>query len=122
MLTSCAVGTYSIPSEITGREGITTAGEQVTVTDNWPEQSAVEVMGFVVVFYNAYGTEVGSVAAGPQEGFQNATTDMYPYPVYLTFEQAQTWTLEAGWTGVAASCTVVKLTSSPQVPQGQLGE
>ena len=64
---------------------------------------------------------MGSVAAGPQEGGQDAVTDMYPYPAYLTFQQSQTWTLAAGWKGTATSCTVVQLTSSPQVPKGQLG-
>ena len=95
---------------------MTEAGEQVTFTDYWWKQTAVEVTSFVVVFYDN-GTEVGSAAAGPQSGGQDAVTDLYPYPVYMTDQQSQTWTLAAGWTGTATSCRVVEVTSSPQVPQ-----
>jgi hypothetical protein len=119
MIATCSVGKYSIPSEIGGKGAIQT-GEQISVSDNWPEKKSVEITGLVVVFYDN-GTEVGSVDAGAQNGGQNATNDLYPYPVYLTNSQSQTWTLEAGWQGTASSCTVVKVVSSPQVPQDQVG-
>jgi hypothetical protein len=120
LTTSCRIGNYQMPTQNEAGKSVTQVGEQVTVTDNWSQESAVEVTGLVVVFYD-HAKEVGSVAAGAQEGTQNAATDLYPYPVYLTFQQSQTWTLAAGWTGSASRCTVVKVTSSPQVPQSQLG-
>jgi hypothetical protein len=56
-----------------------------------------------------------------QQGVQDAATDLYPYPVILTFGQSQTWTLAAGWSGKATSCTVVRFVSSPHVPAGHFG-
>ncbi len=97
------------------------------MTDNWPEETVVEVISLVVVFYD-HGTEVGSILAseygdtGTASGASAYVNALDPAPVYLTFEQSQTWTLPAGWTGMANSCTVVALTSSPQVPQDQLGQ
>jgi hypothetical protein len=120
VIASCKVGTFTMPTENEAGRTVSSAGEQVTVTDNWPSQTSVEVENFAVVFYND-GTEVGSILAGPQQGGQNAVTDLFPYPVYLTFGQSQTWTLAAGWTGVATSCRVVQFTSSPTVPLGHFG-
>lgn len=126
-MTSCKVGTYPFPTEDGNGPKEPFAGEQITVTDNWPAKSTVEVVNFVVVFYDN-ATEVGSVLAS-ESGNRASTSGasayvnaIYPSPVYLTPEQSQTWTLPAGWTGTATSCTVVKLTSSPQVPQDQLGQ
>jgi hypothetical protein len=111
--TSCEVGTYSLENEDGDAPNSLQAGERVTVEDNWGDQQVVEITGFVVVFYEN-GTEVGSVAVGPQEGFWSWPSNIDP--VYLTYQQSQTWTLVAGWTGTANSCTVVKVTSTPQVP------
>ena len=120
MIATCKIGTYSFP---TGNGDGTTemlSGEQITVADNWSNPSAVEIKSLVIVIYNG-NTEVSSLVAGPQSGFQDPRTNLYPYPVYLTFSQSQTWTLQAGWTGTASSCTVVKMSSSPEVPRGQFG-
>lgn len=120
MTATCKIGTYSFP---TGNGNGTTqmlSGEQVSVADNWSNPPAVEIKSLVIVIYDG-NTEVSSVVAGPQNGGQSAATDLTPYPVYLTFSQSQTWTLEAGWTGTASNCTVVRLSTSPQVPRGQFG-
>ena len=113
--TSCRVGTFLITEQ-----GFSDPGERITVTDNWSAQPALGIATIVVVIYDN-GTEVGSVVAGPQQGGQDAARDLDPYPVYLTFGQTQIWTLAAGWQGNATSCTVPTITSSPQVPLGQLG-
>lgn len=115
MIASCKIGTFVVTEQ-----GIPEPAEQITVTDNWAAQAAVGITQLVVVIYH-YGSEVGSVVAGPQEGGQDAVSDLDPYPVYLTFGQSQTWTLEAGWHGTATSCTVPRITSSPQVPSDELG-
>lgn len=117
MLTSCKIGTFSFPIVNTSQSQ-QDAGEKITVSDNWPTESTVEVMSLVVVFYDN-GTEVGSILAS-----HNGTTyvnGLEPSPIYLTFGQSRTWTLLAGWTGSANSCTVVKLNTSPQVPRDQVG-
>ena len=111
--TSCAVGTYSLENEDGNAPNSMQAGERVTVEDNWGDQRVVEITGFVVVFYDN-GTEVGSVSVGPQEGFWSWPSNIDS--VYLTYGQSQTWTLVAGWTGTANRCTVVAVTSTPQVP------
>ena len=64
---------------------------------------------------------MGSVLAGPQQGGQDAATDLYPYPVILTFGQSQTWTVAAGPSGKATSCTLVRFVSSPHVTAGHFG-
>ncbi|HXZ83046.1 MAG TPA: hypothetical protein VED84_04770, partial [Acidimicrobiales bacterium] len=117
---------FSFPTEDGNGPDEPFAGERITVTDNWPAEAVVEVMSLVVVFYDD-GTEVGSVLAseygntGSASGASAYVNALDPSPVYLTFEQSQTWTLPAGWTGIATNCKIVTLTSSPQVPQGQLG-
>lgn len=109
-----------MPPENEAGNNVSLVGEQVTITDNWSAQSTVGIASLVVVFYDN-GKEIGSTLAGPQNGGQDAATDLYPYPVYLTFRQSQTWTLAAGWQGTATSCVIAKVTSSPQVPQNRLG-
>jgi hypothetical protein len=110
----CTVGTYSLENEDGDAPNSLQAGERVRVLDDEPALADVQVSGFVLVFYND-GTEVGSIAAGPQNGTPDPTTDIDP--VYLTYQQSNSWTLVAGWTGTANHCAVVGVTSSPQVPQ-----
>jgi hypothetical protein len=120
MTASCKIGTYSFPSGDGNGTTQTLSGEQISIADNWSDASAVEIKSLVIVIYDG-SKEVSSIVAGAQNGGQDAATDLNPYPVYLTFSQTQTWTLEAGWTGTASSCTVVRMSSSPQVPNGQFG-
>jgi hypothetical protein len=120
MTVSCTIGTFTFP---TGKGDGTTerlSGEQITVSDNWSNRPAVEIKSLVIVIYHG-DTEVSSLVAGAQNGGQDAATDLNPYPVFLTFSQSQIWTLEAGWTGTASSCTVVRMSTSPQVPSSQFG-
>jgi hypothetical protein len=117
---------FSFPTEDGDGPNEQFAGEQVTVTDNWSAETSVEVSKLAVVFYDN-GREVGSVSAianGGEESRSGASAyvnALDPSPVFLTFRQSQSWTLPAGWTGTANSCRVVQVTSSPQVPQDQLG-
>ncbi len=118
LLTSCKLGTFSFPIVNTSRSQ-QEAGEKLTVSDNWPTESTVEVTSLVVVFYNN-GKEVSSILAS-----KNGTTyadGLGPSATYLTLGQSQSWTLLAGWTGSANSCAVVKLNTSPQAPQDQIGQ
>ena len=127
MTTSCTVGTYAFPTEDGNGPNQSFAGEQVTLADHWIGKRVVEVSSLVVVFYD--GTkEVGSINAsangtqGSPSGASAYENALSPAPVHLTYQQSQTWTLPAGWTGTATNCTVVGLTSSPQVPQDQVGQ
>jgi hypothetical protein len=113
----CRVGDFRMPTQNVAGSVVDEVGEQVTISDNWPNVQSLSVTDFAIVFYNQ-GVEVGSVLAGPQQGSQDASTDLYPYPVYLTFGQSQTWTLAAGWSGKATICVVVRFVSSPRVPAG----
>lgn len=127
MLTSCKIGTFLFPTANSNGLSQQYAGEKLTVSDNWNTESAVEVMSLVVVFYDN-GTEVGSILAS-QNGNTESTSGalayvnaLNPSPAYLTPGQSRTWTLPAGWTGSANSCTVVKLNTSPQAPRDQIGQ
>ena len=126
MTTSCKIGNYLFPTEDGNGPNSPFAGEKVSVTDNWPKKSSVEVINFVAVFYD-HGKEVGSVLAtgnGDTESTSGASAyinALIPASVILTLQQSQTWTLPAGWTGNATSCRVVKLITSPPVSQNQVG-
>lgn len=127
MLASCKVGSFNFPTEDGNGPDLKYAGEKITVSDNWYAKTTVAVASLVAVFYDN-GTEVGSVLAsanGNTESTSGASAyvnALNPAPVYLTFSQSQSWILPAGWTGSATSCDVVKLTTSPQVPQDQFGQ
>lgn len=120
VIAKCRAGDFRLPTQNVAGSVVNEVGEQVTITDNWQDAQSLSVSDFAIVFYN-HGVEVGSVLAGPQQGGQNAATDLFPYPVFLTFGQSQTWTLAAGWSGKATSCAVVRFSSSPRVPAGHFG-
>ena len=127
VITSCKVGRYSFPTEDGNGPNEYFPGEMVEVADNWPAVNTLEIDRLVIVFYDN-GTEVGSIlasqngATGSSSGASAFVNALAPSPVFLTFDQSQTWTLPAGWTGSASSCTVERLTTSPQVPQGHVGQ
>ena len=120
VIAKCRVGDFRLPTQNVAGSVVDEVGEQVTISDNWQDVQSLSVSDFAIVFYD-HGVEVGSVLAGPQQGGQDAATDLYPYPVFLTFGQSQTWTLAAGWSGKATSCAVVRFVSSPGVPAGHFG-
>ena len=126
MLTSCRVGSFSFPTEDGNGPNMLFAGERLTVKDKWYAKAEVEVIGMIVVFYDN-ATEVGSVYAsqfgntGSPSGASAFVNALNPSPVYLTPGQSQSWNLPAGWNGVANSCRVVKLNTSPQAPRNQIG-
>jgi hypothetical protein len=126
MLASCNVGNFSFPTEDGDGPNELFAGERISVTDNWSQKTTVEVKSLVAVFYDN-GKEVGSLLAngtGDTESTSGASAfvnALNPSPVYLTLKQSQTWTLPADWTGLANRCDVIRITSSPQVPQDRLG-
>lgn len=101
--------------------------ETITVTDTWAAMNTLEVTALVVVFYDN-GTEVGSIQATPYGDTESTSgapaymNALNPSPVCLTPDQSQTWTLPAGWTDNATTCTVETLTSSPPIPSGHLGQ
>lgn len=92
--TSCQVGIY-------GKAPHRFVGERFVVTNI--HKSLMTVSNIIVVFYDNRH-EIGSVDVGNDD---SSTDALGAVPaVYITSGQSLEWTLPAGWSGTASSCTI----------------